>query len=147
MSHVCNEAAGRDSAPLGGGEAGSLFEPDAWPGVFGAQENILGCHEGCQNQSRSPKAWTLRHHGKVGRLVMFCPQGFFSLLASPRVSGRKAWRMCCESLGWSAGQGSGELHCLRWTPVETCHAVLLGTSGGSWAPGSSALGCRKLGPS
>lgn len=45
------------------------------------------------------------------------------------------------------GLGLSELPCLRWSSVETCHAVLLGVSGGSWAPGLAAPGCRKLGPS
>lgn len=47
-----DEAACQDSAPLGGGEAGSLLEPSGWPAVFGAQGKRPGFHKGCQNQSR-----------------------------------------------------------------------------------------------
>lgn len=51
-----DEAAFQDSAPLGGGETGSLLEPGDRPGVFGAQgKKTLGFHEGCWNQSISPK--------------------------------------------------------------------------------------------
>lgn len=35
----------------------------------------------------------------------------------------------------SVGLGLGELPSLRWSPVETCLAGPLGTSGDSWAPG------------